>query len=362
MRIVVDISHPAHVHLFKNFIWRMENRGHKILITASKKESTFELLDKLGFSYADIGSYSSSLVKKILGLPKRDLRMFQVVKRFKPNILIGHGSIRATHVSKILRRPCIISCDDEQAYPFVFPFADVIFGFSGFRKIGSKIVKINGYKELAYLHPKYFKPNSKLFGRKGDLEKEEFIILRFVAFNAYHDIGRWGFDLDSKRKLVKKLEKYAKVLISSEVALPVDLAKHRLSISPEKIHDYLYNARLLVSDSGTMTTEAGILGTPVVRCDSLVGQIDLANFIELEHKYGLIFNFDNPDKAIEKAVELVSKVDLKKDWKEKREKLLKDKIDVIPFMIWFIENYPISFRKMMESPEIQYETHLINDS
>jgi predicted glycosyltransferase len=60
MRIVVDIGHPAHVHLFKNFVWEMQKRGHEILITASKKEVSLRLLDAYGFDYIPLGSYGSS--------------------------------------------------------------------------------------------------------------------------------------------------------------------------------------------------------------------------------------------------------------------------------------------------------------
>jgi predicted glycosyltransferase len=45
-----------------------------------------------------------------------------------------------------------------------------------------------------------------------------------------------------------------------------------------------------------MTTEAAVLGTPAIRCNSFVGKRDMGNFIELEKKYGLIFNFDSVEK------------------------------------------------------------------
>ena len=35
-------------------------------------------------------------------------------------------------------------------------------------------------------------------------------------------------------------------------------------------------------------------------------------------------------------------------------KLLKDKIDLTAFMVWFIENFPESFKEFKENPEIQW--------
>jgi len=95
-----------------------------------------------------------------------------------------------------------------------------------------------------------------------------------------------------------------------------------------------------------MTTEASILGTPAVRCNSFVGEDDMGNFKELEDKYQLIYNYRNPDQALEKAVELVKKDGLKSEWKKKKQHLLRDKIDVTTFMVWFVENYPDSFNEM----------------
>jgi predicted glycosyltransferase len=99
-----------------------------------------------------------------------------------------------------------------------------------------------------------------------------------------------------------------------------------------------------------MATESAILGTPSIYVSSLVGT--MGNFIELEQKYGLIFNYNDPDKAMNKAMELIQKPDIKKEWKKKREKLLTDKIDVTAFVVKLIENYPDSFKEMKENPPV----------
>jgi predicted glycosyltransferase len=111
------------------------------------------------------------------------------------------------------------------------------------------------------------------------------------------------------------------------------------------MHDVLYYAKMLVGDSQTMTTEAALLGTPAIRCNTFVGEHDMGNFIELEQKYGLIFNYDSPAKGIEKALELVGQPGLKAEWARKRERLVNDKIDVTAFMVWFVENFPQSFHE-----------------
>lgn len=62
MRVLIDIGHPAHFHLFKHFAWKMEEKGHKILFTCRDKEfviyllkSIKILLEKLKKKYLIIG-------------------------------------------------------------------------------------------------------------------------------------------------------------------------------------------------------------------------------------------------------------------------------------------------------------------
>jgi predicted glycosyltransferase len=103
-----------------------------------------------------------------------------------------------------------------------------------------------------------------------------------------------------------------------------------------------------------MTTEAAVLGTPAVRSNSFVGINDMGNFIELEQKYNLIFNYSDQKSALLKAIELLKISDVKEKWIKKRDTLLQDKIDVTSFLVWFTENYPESFEEMKRHPEIQY--------
>lgn len=361
MRVLISMGHPAHVHLFKNLIWEMEKKKHEIKIVARDKEMVLYLLDYYGFDYTVISTKGSGLVGIGKEMLIRNYRLLKIARKFKPDLMVAVFDPSIAQVGKILRISSIIFIDNEPEvvkFPIAYltiPFAETILTLTSVKHdFGTKEIKMNGYKELAYLHPNYFKPNPKVIENVGILKKEDFVLFRFVAWNAYHDIRKRGFDLEAKRRLVKELEKYAKVFITSESPLPAELEKYKITVPPEKIHDVLYFADLLIGDSQTMTTEAGVLGTPAIRCNSFVGENDMGNFIELEQKYGLISNYRNRDKAIDKAVELIQKPNLKEEWQKKREKLLKDKIDVTAFMVWFVENFPESFKEMKENPEIQY--------
>jgi predicted glycosyltransferase len=258
--------------------------------------------------------------------------------------------VYSAYTSQLLHKKCIIFNDSEPE-PLQFmlfkPFVDAVLTPSSFTvDLGPKHIKFNSFKEIAYLHKNYFVPDAKIYDFLGISQKEDYVLLRFNAFDAVHDLGISGFSIDEKRLLVNELSKHAHVFISSEIKLPDDLNKYLLKIPKSRIHDILYYAKLVVADTQTITTESAVLGTPVVRFNSFVGKKDMGNFIELENKYHLIFNFSDPVKAISKAVELIQEPDLKDKWKERRDKLLEDKIDTTKFLASFIGNYPESLNKI----------------
>ena len=349
MRIVVDIGHPAHVHFFKNFVWEMEKRGHEILITASKKDVSIQLLDAYGFDYIHLGSYGFSIAKKVINIPVMDLRMYKAVKDFNPDIFVGSGSVRAAHVSKMLRKPCIVFTDAEhrRLQNWLYrPFADYILSSYTFKDTyGKKHIKYNGFDELAYLHPKYFSPNSSVLDELNLKKNDRFILLRLVLWNV-RDIGQSGFNFKSERdtiNFIRTLESYnCQVLISSEKKLPSALEPYSIKIAPEKMHDLLYFSLMYIGEGATMAAEAAILGTPSI----YVSSIPLGYLNELRDKYGLVYTCLGYEDALKIAIELLNDPKLKLEWKGKREELIKESIDVTEFMVNFIESYPDSVEEL----------------
>jgi predicted glycosyltransferase len=351
VKILVDIGHPAHVHFFKNTIWALESKGHEVRVTARDKEVCVALLNSYNIPHTvltKMGSGKLSLMKEWL---IRDYKLLMLARKFKPDILIGILNPSVAHVSRLLGKKAIIFNDTEHAtfaQNITYPFADVICTPTCFNKdIGNKQIRYNGYHELAYVHPNYFTPNPAVLNELGLNEGDIFMILRFVSWNASHDGGHSG--IQSKIKLVQKLEKYGRVLITSEGQLDKKLEKNKIKVSPEKLHDLLYYATLYIGEGATTASECAILGTHAIYTNTLrLGYTD-----EEEEKYDLVYNFSDKNtmekQAFEKALELLENKDLRIEGKKKRERLLKDKIDVTAFMIKFIENYPDSYKNDLKS-------------
>ena len=347
MKIMVGVGHPKHVHFWKNIVNNLEKNGHEVEIVARKKDITLYLLDVYGFKYEIIGKNYKGLMKKAYGMLETDLKLLRVAKKFKPDIFLG-GAPYLAHISKLVGKPHIDFSDTEHADLTLwlsFPFSTVICTPSCFKKKinTKKHITYNGYKELAYLHPNYFKQDPSILDDLGLSKDDKFIVFRFVSWSASHDIGQHGFV--NRQEMVEKFKDYGSIFITSEQKLGKVLEEYRISVPPERMHDLLYYATMYIGEGAAMASESAVLGTPAIYVNTLrLGYLD-----EQEKRYGLVYNFSNPKTAqkdaLAKAVELLEDGNLKNKWQRKRKKLLSEKVDVTKFVTDFIENYPESFKE-----------------
>ena len=159
MKILFNIGHPAHVHLFKNFAIDFQNRGHSVLFSVRSNEFEIELLKAYNFRYVVLGKKYKSLPAKIFGIFKFDIKLLSAALKYKPDIFFSHGSIYAAHVATILGKPHI-SMEDSgnmEQIRLYRPFTKAILTPDILKEqLGAKQIRFSGYHELCYLHPKYF--------------------------------------------------------------------------------------------------------------------------------------------------------------------------------------------------------------
>ena len=288
MRILFDIGHPAHVHLFKNLARLLMAEGATVLFTARDKEFELDLLKAEGFEYINFGKHYRSLPGKIWGLLRYDLKMVQVGLKFKPDLLVSHGTMYAAHAAPLLGAKYLAIEDTGNMEQVVIyrPFTDVILTPEVMNKdLGPKQINYNGYHELAYLHPEFYQPDPEIHNWLGVEEGEPYAIIRFISWNATHDVGHEGMTTEDKVELVRKLSKKMKVFITSERAVTDDLQPFCLRIPPDKFHHALHYASIVISEGTTTATEAGILGTPCVYISTLADPM-----CEEMEEFGLVFN------------------------------------------------------------------------
>ena len=351
MKLLSIINTPAQAHTWKNILKEFRFNGSVIKVIARDYGSTPKILEESGFQ-CDVFKPFGARSSRLFGVLGHLQKCYRLSQGFEPTMVTGFGLDAAITATR-LGTPCIVFIDDEPTHfqnSVTGLLASAVISPDNFKQgLGEKHVLVNSYKELAYLHPKYFEPDVTIFDELGIEKGEKYSIVRINVWDAVHDIGERGFSVSDQFELVKELEKYSRVFISPEGALPEELEKYRLVIPYNRIHHALHYAQLLVTDTQTMATEAAILGTPAVRSNSFVGPNDMSNFIELEQRYDLIYSLREPGQAIRKAMELIKKADLKEVWAQKRLRLLEEKIDLTRFMVDFIQNFPESLREYQET-------------
>ena len=358
MNILFDINHPAHVHLLRNAYFLLTANGHQVMVVVKEIPSAMKLLDLYGIPYVNIGKKDDALMKKGLDQLVYDRRLLKLVREHHIELGVG-SSINIAHVSRLCKmKSIILDDDDDEVEPlfvkFGHPFADAILSPVDTPRRSKKTIYVNAYHELAYLHPNRFVPDPSVLEDAGVKEGEPYFILRFNAFKAHHDVGVVGLTIENKRRLVDCLKTKGKVFITTERNIDDEFKPYQLTVSPEKTHSLMYYATMLVGDSQTMTSEAAVLGTPAIRCNTFVGRIHYLE--EEEHKYNLTYGFrpEQSEAMFSKIDELLSMPNLKEEWQRRRQKMLSEKIDYAQFMTWFVENYPKSQKIMRETPEYQF--------
>lgn len=340
--ILFFFVHPSKYHLFKHTINYLKNEGYNVEIAIVTKDILEDLIKNEGWNYINIipeGRRNKKLnpyVSILYNTLKTLYNLWRITKGKKYDLFVSDDLLPV-----IGRLKNVISLhiqdDDLTAVPetkYIMRFANYIFSpeCSNLGNFNSKKIAYKGNHEIAYLHPKYFKPNTDCV-KQFNNNLDKYFVLRLVSLTATHDIKKKGINDEQARYLINLLKNYGKVYITSERELIPEFEQYRIKINPNDIAHALYYAEMFIGDSQTMTSEAAVLGTPAIRFNDFVGRLSYLD--ELEHKYHLTYGFKTNefDKMIEKVKELLETDDLKMIFYKRREVLLNDYIDVTEFLI-----------------------------
>ena len=343
MNIFVNISHPAHVHLFKHAINILKDRGHQIIIGVREKEFAIELLNAHGFEYLILTKKGDGLASLIKELIVQQYKIAQIIKKYSIDIMLQMNGIFNAPIGKMLNVPTLAFSDTENDFfanklSFFLTkhvFVPTCFDHTTFKKT-KNMVHYPGYHELAYLSPQYVSHVSA--------PKNRFLV-RFVGWGAGHDIGETGLSNMQKIHIISILKQYGDVHISSEGPLPPEIDGFRHKLPPSEIHRFIMTCKMVVGESATMASEAACLGIPAV----FISNTGRGYTTEQDQRYGLIKHFQlNKWEEIITTVEKWASKNLYEEWQSKREKMLSDKIDVTNWLVDLVENYPESIISIKE--------------
>lgn len=355
MKILIDINHPAHVHYFRNFIKIMETKGHSFLVVNRSSPIINYLLD-----YYDINHIvrnprpkKKGVIASLVNLLKMVFACIKASVAFKPDMYLGFASSACAITSAVFSKPCILLDDTEHNtmnHKIYLRFCSCVLTPFYFKKnLGEKQLYFNAFVEQLYLHSSLYSPQTDVLDKLG-VKPNEYVLVRFISYDAHHDLVAKPLSEDSKRLIVKELSKKYRVFVSHE-SLPNPYEEFALKIRPEQMHDMEANAKFMITEGATMASESFVLGVPTLYINPLhVGNtgIQSATFPDI------VINTTD-EYEIKNAINKIEKEEVWEKANIIRSTLEYSTINPTEFLIWFIENYPRSKEIIKEDP--QYMDH-----
>jgi len=334
-----SVDHPAWAHQFHSIVERLRARGDEVLVLAIDKDGAAELLRSYNIPYVLCakGTGKNIIEKGWLFFRLCGNHTMHAL-RFRPDILIGRASPMMAVAAWVCRKPHLLY-EDTEVSKFSLNIckrfsSKIITPRTFLTDLGPKQERVDTYKELFYLHPDVFTPDREALKKVGFNPDEPYVLVRFVAWNASHDVGKHGLSDAEQLSLVRRLEAAGvRVWVSSEKPLTPEMEAYRLRTPYAMAHHVLAFARLVYSEGATMASEAAILGVHAM----YVNVIQSGSTREQSERFHLLYNYNEGDdryeRALAKALELLSDPNLEQEGQEKRKRLLAEKVDINDYFI-----------------------------
>jgi len=347
MRILVDITHPAHAQFFRHAITCWRAAGHEVRITSRDKDITFALLDEFGYDHTPIGRARRGVMGLGIELLQRAWGLSRVIRQFRPDVATAVAGTFIVYGCLPRRIPTVVFYDTEHARlsnAITYPLATAVVTPRAYQKsVGAKHIRYNGYQELAYTHTSIFTPDPSVLAMEGLAPGEPFTLVRLVNWGASHDVRDYG--VKNLREVIDTLAPYGRVILSSEKPLPPDLAALTLRGPRQNMLHLQAFARLFFGESATMASECAMLGTPAIFLStSRRGYTD-----EQQARYDMLYSFNDPQtgqaQALAKARELLDDPETPPAWQAKRARMLAELVNVTDVVVKTVLQYARQSRR-----------------
>lgn len=338
MRVLIDITHPAHVHFFRHAIAELGARGHVVSVTARDKDLSAQLLTEFGIAAKVLDKAlhgPAGAPWRILG---RDIKLWWHCLRFRPDVLGAISGMFVAHAGWLLRKPVVVWDNAEHqtlAHRITFPFVTAIKSPESYLlRVPKKHHRFCGYNALAYVHRNRFTPDPAEVRAAGIDPEEKYCVVRFVSWSAAHDVGARGISPDRKLRFVQTLARHARVYVTCEGRVPPELKPYRLRIPPGQILHVLAYASLYVGEGATMASEAAPLGTPSVYINTL-----RCGYIDMLAERGLLRHITDNEEALRQSVRWLTDPDAKVKAAAAAKPLHDNEMDVTADIVRTLETY-----------------------
>lgn len=338
LSIHVDLGHPAHVHFFRHPVAEWRRRGHRVRLTSRDKDVALALLAAYGLDHRVLSAVGRGAAGLARELAVRVWRLRGELRSHRADVVTAIGGGFIAPAGRLAGVPSLVWTDTEHVATDRWlsdPWATAVCTPACFRRdLGRRQVRYRGRHELAYLDRRRFTPEPAAAAALGVAADEPYAVVRFVSWGAGHDAGHGGFSAADKRRLVAALGQRMRLAITSEAELPDELARHRLAVPPERLHDLLAGARLCVGEGATIATEAALLGVPTVYVSSLAGTMGCLDDLA---ERGLMRLHADGGEGVESALELADDDGAVAAQRRRRDAYLEAQPDVAGFVVAAVE-------------------------
>lgn len=325
MNVMFDFNHPVDVNFFKNSIKVLAlDEKNKIFIVYRSRGKLDKIINSelKHLSPIKIGLHRKSFLGKVFGQLYRDFLIFCFQRKMKIDLCVCFGSTSA--ISSWINGIPYLAFDDDYEYKIPFYHANIFSTFhimpDFIKYSNSKVFKYKGFKELAYLHPKYFKINNN-FIQKNGLEKNKYVFIREISSVSLNYRNK---DNHLKKIITKLNSLDYKVVLSLEDDLyKKDYIDHCIVLEEpvECIFSIIANSSFTISSGDTMARESCLLGVPCIYTGDREMEVN-KELIELE----IMFK-QSSIESIFKKIDFLSKDDYNSDLRYEIQKKINDEWD-----------------------------------
>jgi len=332
MRVLVDISHPAHVHLFRHAIDRLRADGHEVGVVSREKDVTTDLLDAYDVSHVPISVKQSGAA----ALPRewlwRATRLLRVVRSFDPDVILSRLNPAATHVGRLLDVPNVVFHDTEAAGlvdRVTTPYAAVVCTPTEFdRDVGPTQRRYAGFHELAYLHPARFDRDPDRL-REAGVEAGRPVRGRQARRHGRAPRRRkGGFPRPPFGRSSTGSGRTARCTSRARTRSRRNWPHTRRPLTQTRCTNCSRSPTCTSATPRPWRPRPASSGPPI-RYDPLGAE--MGNFAALDD-YGLVVSTDEPDEAVDRALALAADDGAGARWRRRRQQLLAEKIDVTAYI------------------------------
>lgn len=275
--IWIDLDNSPHVPFFAPIIKELENRGHRVLVTARDFAQVTDLINLTNLRCKIVGRhYGKNMLMKIAGVAIRASQLAPFVLRAKPALAVSHGSRAQLLLSSMIKVPSMDISDYEHATDFKgfrpnWMMVPELIPRTNLGVPAECVLSYPGIKEDVYVPQ--FSPQKDFLNQLGLSGSSIVVTLRPPASHAHYHSSESDAIFAEVMDWLASSNNVVTILLPRTESQRKEIRKKwsdlfssgRMIVPPKAIDglNLMWSSDLVISGGGTMNREAAALHLPV---------------------------------------------------------------------------------------------------